>query len=65
MIEGRIIIESSSPDGIVEALEGLQRQFNHVSATIPVKTHDGRYISSAHYSNNRTIMEIASNVAGN
>ena len=58
MIEGRVIVESSSPEGVLEAIDCLQCQFYNVTATIPVKTNDGRYISSVIYSNDTTIMEI-------
>lgn len=58
MTEGRAIVESSSQEGVMEAIECFQCQFYNVTATIPVKTNDGRYISSVIYSNNRTIMEI-------
>jgi len=51
MPDGRAIIESSDLDGAIEAIEALQQQFFYVTATIPVKTHDGRYISSVIYSN--------------
>ena len=65
MADGRAIIESSAFDGVIEAIEIIQHQFGYVSATIPVKTKDGRYISSLHYSNETTIMEVPSNVARN
>ena len=58
MTEGRAIVESSSPEGVMEAIEVLQCQFHNVTATIPVMTNDGRYISSVIYSNDTTIMEI-------
>lgn len=58
MTDGRAIVESSSEEGVLEAIESLQCQFRNVAATVPVKTNDGRYISSVIYSNDTTIMEI-------
>ncbi len=58
MADGRIIIESSSAEGVMEAIEVLQCEFQYVCSTIPVKTNDGRYISSVIYSNNTRTLEI-------
>lgn len=58
MIEGRALVESSTPEGVMEAIEVFQCEFHNVTATIPVKTNDGRYISSVIYSKDTTIMEI-------
>ncbi len=58
MIEGRAIVESSSAEGVMEAIEVFQCQFHNVTATIPVKTNDGRFISSVIYSNETIIREI-------
>lgn len=58
MIEGRAIVESSSEEGVMEAIEVFQCQFHNVTATIPVMTNDGRFISSVIYSNDTTIMEV-------
>jgi len=58
MTNGRAIVESSSFEGVMEAIEVFQCEFRNVSATIPVITNDGRYISSVIYSNDTTIMEI-------
>lgn len=58
MVNGRAIIESSTPDGIQYLIESLQIEFHHVSATTPVKTCDGRYISSVRFSNDTTIKEV-------
>jgi len=63
--EGRVIVESSSFEGALEAIECLQCQFYNVTATIPVKTAHGRYISSVYYSNETKTVEITSNVARN
>ena len=58
MTEGRAIVESSSAEGVWEAIEVFQCQFHNVTATVPVETADGRYISSVIYSNDMTIIEI-------
>ena len=58
MIDGRAIIESSTYHGVMELIESIENEFHYVSATTPVQTHDGRYISSVRYSNDTTIMEI-------
>jgi hypothetical protein len=59
MTSGRALIEASTRDGVLEVIEGLQRQFHHVSATIPELAPDGRYLSSVIYSNDLTVMEVA------
>ena len=51
MNAGRAIIESSSAEEVEQAIACLQKMFNNISATIPVMTYDGRYISSVYYSN--------------
>lgn len=53
-----LIIESSSVEGIQFILQSLEGDFAHVSATMPVATLDGRFLSSAYVSNDRTIMEV-------
>jgi len=58
MPEGRAIIESSSFEGALKAIECLQHQFHYISATIPVKSADGKYLSSVIYSNDITIMKV-------
>lgn len=42
----RIIIESSTLEGVMSILQSLEGSFAHVSATTPVETHDGRFIAS-------------------
>ena len=58
MIEGKAVIEASSAEGVLFILEGFHLDFWHVSATEPVSTPDGRFVSSVTFSNDRTILEI-------
>ena len=64
-MNGRLIIESSTHEGVLEVIDKIERQFRHVSATIPALTHDGKYISAVHYSNNTKTRDTQSNVASN
>ncbi len=57
VLEGRAIIESSSAEGVLFLIEGIKHDFHHVNATEPVTTHDGRYISSVRFSNEKTILQ--------
>ena len=57
MDKGRAVVESSTYEGVISFLTTIQEGFSCVSATEPVKTWDGRFISSVHYSNDTTIME--------
>ena len=46
----RIIIESSSLDGVLTIIEDMKNTFPQVDFTNPVKTPEGGYIASVHYS---------------
>lgn len=58
MDDGRAIVESSTPEGIIALIYGLRYGFHYVSATEPIKTPEGRFISSVRYSNDTTIVEV-------
>ena len=58
MVEGRALIESSTIEGVLSIIGGFTLEFCHVSATEPVATLDGRYISSDRFSNETTVLEI-------
>lgn len=58
MADGRAIVESSTADGVLLAIDSIRRDFSNVSATEPVQTHDGRFISSVRYSNNQKPVEL-------
>ena len=58
MVEGRALIEAPTAEGVLSIINGFQIDFCHVSATEPVMTHDGKYISSVRFSNDTTITEV-------
>lgn len=58
MVEGKALIEATSPDGVLMILGAIKTEFYYMSATEPVLTADGRYVSAVTFSNDTTIMEV-------
>lgn len=50
MDSGKIIIQSSTFNGVVTLINRIMDQYVQSSSTTPVKAADGSYIASVHYS---------------
>lgn len=60
MANGRAIIESSSYDGVLILIDSIKAEYPTVWYTDPIKTADGKFLSSVHYS--QEIITVGENV---
>ena len=50
MSKGQIIVESSTFDGAMEMISKITDEYSFSGSTLPMRTHDGRYVALVHYS---------------